>query len=105
MEHENVKMINLEKNNCAEFNINKKVRYKVLDNYKGILIFLVVFTHFLYEYSLNNKETFSYKIVTYIYTFHMPSFIFCSGFLSKSDNSRSFKTLSKLFLKVNLFDI
>jgi len=110
MEYENIKLINLEKSNSFEIgnkkgiSINTRIRYIVLDNYKGILIFLVVFTHFLYDYSLNNKEKFCYKIVKYIYTFHMPSFIFCSGFLSKSENSRSFKTLSKLFLIYMIFN-
>lgn len=104
MEHENVKMINIEKNNNDEFYKNKKIRYKVLDNYKGILIFLVVFAHFLYDYSHKNNKFFCYKITKYIYAFHMPSFIFSSGFLSKSDNSRSFKTLSKLFLIYLIFN-
>jgi len=34
----------------------------------------------------------------------MPSFIFCSGFLSKSKNSRSFKTLTKLILIYLIFN-
>ena len=110
MEHANVKMINLEKNSSIEIgnkvgiSTNKKIRYNILDNYKGILIFLVVLAHFLCEYSINHKNSFCYEIVKYIYIFHMPSFIFCSGFLSKSENSRSFKTLSKLILIYLIFN-
>ena len=68
-----------------------KIRYNILDNIKGILIFLVVFGHFLIGYALKHQKSLSYKIVNYIYGFHMPLFIFSSGFLSKSNNSRNFK--------------
>jgi len=44
--------MNGEKANFIGFE-NIKSRYNILDNYKGILIFLVVFAHFLYEYSIN----------------------------------------------------
>ena len=99
-------MISIEKNDIIEFeNIEKiKSRYNILDNYKGLLIFLVVFGHFLFEYSINHKNSISYEIVKYIYIFHMPSFVFCSGFLSKSQNSRSFKTLTKLILIYLIFN-
>lgn len=51
-----------------------------LDIFKGVLIFLVVFGHFLLpvkerEYALFNKLFF------FIYSFHMPAFIFLSGYL------------------------
>jgi len=50
-----------------------------LDIFKGVLIFLVVFGHFLLpvkerEYTLFNKLFF------FIYSFHMPAFIFLSGY-------------------------
>ena len=82
----------------------KKIRYNILDNFKGLLIFLVVLGHFLYEHSIYHKKSFINTIVKYIYIFHMPSFIFCSGFLSKSENSRSFTTLSKLILIYLIFN-
>lgn len=103
-------MINQGKNKFIEIeNIEKsysekKIRYNILDNFKGILIFLVVFGHFLFEHSIHHKKSFINKIVKYIYIFHMPSFIFCSGFLSKSENSRSFTTLSKLILIYLIFN-
>lgn len=51
------------------------------DNMKGILIFLVVAGHFLESntLSLGLAKDFDY----WIYTFHMPAFIFISGFWTK----------------------
>lgn len=63
------------------------------DNIKGILIFLVVFTHFMYD--CRNNELIR-NIVDIVYMFHMPVFIFVSGYLSKSSNSRSKESLIKL---------
>lgn len=90
-----------------KLNLNKnelKFRFNILDNIKGILIFSVVFGHFLFNYSNKNKNSFSFKIVNFIYCFHMPSFIFWSGFLSKSENSRSFKNITKLLLIYIIFN-
>ena len=86
-------------------NENKiKKRLYILDNIKGISIFLVVFAHFLYEYANSEVKSLSNKIVNYIYCFHMPVFIFLSGFLSKSVNSRSFKSIAKLLLIYIIFN-
>lgn len=54
-------------------------RTESLDVFKGVLIFLVVFGHFLLpikerEYLLFNKLFF------FIYSFHMPAFVFLSGY-------------------------
>ena len=81
-----------------------KTRINVIDNIKGILIFLVVLGHFLYSYSLRMPNSLENKIVNYLYCFHMPSFIFWSGFLSKSVNSRSFKSIMKLILIYIIFN-
>jgi fucose 4-O-acetylase-like acetyltransferase len=99
---ENNSFIEIE--NTEKIKSKIKFRYNILDNYKGILIFLVVFAHFLYEYSIEHKDTFCYNIVKYIYTFHIPSFIISSGFLSKSINSRSLKALTKLILIYFIFN-
>ena len=64
------------------------------DNYKGIMIILVVFAHMLYD--LQSSELINY-ITDTIYVFHMPAFVFSTGFLSKSENSRSGKSLLRLF--------
>ena len=81
-----------------------KKRNLVWDNYKGILIFLVVFSHFLYAYSLHYPGTYINKIVTFIYLFHMPAFVFCSGYFSTSDNSKSKKSILKLLLYYIIFN-
>ena len=48
----NNKFIEIE--NIEKAHSEKKIRYNILDNFKGILIFLVVFGHFLFEYSIYN---------------------------------------------------
>ena len=51
----------------ARINDNiKKKRYYIFDNFKGILIFMVVFAHFLFEYSKTHTDSLSRKIVVYI---------------------------------------
>lgn len=50
------------------------------DNIKGILIFLVVFAHFLESFYGSGLKNDVYK---FIYTFHMPVFIFVSGYFAK----------------------
>lgn len=64
------------------------------DSLKFVLICLVVFGHIL-ECSINDKI--SFKVYTFIYTFHMPLFIFISGYFSKNTTwpklKNAFKTL------------
>ena len=63
-----------------------KQRIDYYDNIKGLLIILVVFAHCLYGY----QGYMSVNAVTdTIYVFHMPAFVFITGFLSKSEHSRS----------------
>ena len=51
-----------------------------IDNTKGILIILVVIGHFLLPVASTRFTTNSLYL---IYTFHMPCFIFISGYLAK----------------------
>jgi len=98
--------IKLTKNvmNTEEFEIpNGKIRYYIFDNIKGILIFMVVFSHFLFEYSTSHQNTISRKIVVFIYSFHMPCFIFISGFLT-SKNSIKIINLARLLILYYLFN-
>lgn len=53
-----------------------------LDNVKFILILLVVIGHFI-ELLADNYE-FSRKLFFYIYLFHMPLFVFVTGYFSKT---------------------
>lgn len=72
------------------------------DNLKGILIFLVVFGHFLWGYM---EWGLGGDILYFIYIFHMPAFAFVSGYLSKSDNSRSGQSLMKLAVTYIIFNL
>lgn len=56
----------------------KKREYKY-DNIKFLLIFCVVFAHLLEMLSGNISN----KIYIFIYTFHMPIFVYVSGYFSK----------------------
>jgi fucose 4-O-acetylase-like acetyltransferase len=74
-----------------------------IDTIKGMLIFLVVFGHML-ESNLNN-ENFKY-IYSFIYTFHMPLFVFISGFLSKgSKNINIEKLINGIILPLVIFNV
>lgn len=78
-----------------------KERSAYWDNIKGFLIILVVFAHFLYQ--CMSDETVSY-IVRTIYTFHMPAFVFVSGYFGKSEKSRSFESITRLLLLYVIFN-
>ena len=65
--------------------MEEEKRVKFWDNIKGILIVLVVFGHFLYEFRSNLTLELVTKV---IYLFHMPAFVFLSGYFSKSENAR-----------------
>ena len=80
-----------------------KIRFYIFDNIKGILIFTVVFAHFLWNNAKVNKHSFSRKIVVFIYFFHMPGFIFISGFLS-SENSTKISNAIKLLILYYIFN-
>lgn len=56
-------------------------REYLFDNLKGLLIFLVVFGHSLEMY---RENTMIKTIYLFIYTFHMPLFIFIAGYFSKN---------------------
>ncbi|MBP0959358.1 MAG: acyltransferase family protein, partial [Oscillospiraceae bacterium] len=63
------------------------------DNIKGFLIILVVFAHCIYDlqhFPLLNA------ITDAIYMFHMPAFVFVSGYFGKSSKAGSFNSIIKL---------
>lgn len=59
-------------------------RIHIYDNMKGILIFLVVFGHAI-EFLPGETGEILYRI---IYIFHMPLFVFCSGYFARYDGKR-----------------
>lgn len=78
---------------------NIKLRSFYWDNCKGFLMILVVFAHFLID--LREQHNLNNLIVIAIYMFHMPAFVFVSGYFSKSDHSRSLRSI--LLLGVTYF--
>lgn len=62
--------------------MTKITRDPYFDNGKFFLILLVVFGHLLAPFRVDNN--FIYNLYLFIYSFHMPAFIFISGFFSKS---------------------
>lgn len=61
------------------------MRDSFLDTSKALLIFLVVFGHFL-ERMMGWSDPKSHVVLGFIYTIHMPAFIFISGMLFKDKN-------------------
>lgn len=67
-----------------------KQRDYYIDNIKGVFIFLVVFGHLL-DFLEEAEIAFATSVRTFIYFFHMPGFIFMSGYLAKSFSGKRFK--------------
>jgi fucose 4-O-acetylase-like acetyltransferase len=74
----------------------------LIDNVKGSLITLVVLGHFYEPYIMQNNVM--KAIFVCIYSFHMPLFVFISGYLSKSDKSSgAYKLLTTILIPYLLF--
>jgi len=80
---------------------DEKVRNPYWDNIKGLLIFLVVLGHFLWDF---RNQGLARYIVELIYIFHMPAFIFVAGHLSKRSRSKSKYSILKLILIYIIFN-
>jgi fucose 4-O-acetylase-like acetyltransferase len=76
--------------------MSKQKREYYFDNAKFILIFLVVFGHFISPHKSNSDVL--YTVYNFIYTFHMPAFILIAGFFSKSILKEGY--LIKIFKKI-----
>lgn len=74
-----------------------KERNYWLDNTKFFLIFLVVIGHFLEEL-ISNKTI--KEVFIFIYTFHIPLFIFITGFFSKNVEKSEKRITSYLIMYV-----
>lgn len=72
-------------------------RNAYFDNAKLLLIFLVVFGHMIQPFTENSAGIST--LYTWIYTFHMPAFIFLAGFFAKgSGNLKYIGNLAKKLL-------
>ncbi|MBQ8789924.1 MAG: CapA family protein [Ruminiclostridium sp.] len=78
-----------------------KDRIYLFDNLKGILMLLVVFAHMLLPFQSDNAIDLTFD---FIYMFHMPAFIFLSGYLGKSKKSSSFSSVIKLIFLYFIFN-
>ena len=59
-----------------------KDRDYFFDNARAVLIFLVVFGHLLQPYTTEDKYLSALYLL--IYSFHMPTFLFISGYFAKN---------------------
>ncbi len=73
----------------------EKVRDYQFDNIKAILIFLVVFAHILSHFGTSEAASILYKI---IYSFHMPAFIFISGYFASFNPKKLFSKMFPLYI-------
>lgn len=80
-----------------------KTRDTYYDNVKFLLIFFVVFGHFIQSYIQEDKWIFT--LYTTIYTFHMPAFILISGFFAKGIHKQGYiqKIAKKLIIPYFIF--
>lgn len=79
-----------------------KERDYLFDNYKALLIFLVVVGHFIEPCYKNNE--FLYFLKWLIVSFHMPAFIFISGYFSKKEIPIS-KMIQKLLVPYLVYEV
>jgi fucose 4-O-acetylase-like acetyltransferase len=80
-------------------------RSKFFDNAKFILIFFVVLGHVISP--LKERDGILFTIYTCIFLFHMPAFVFISGYFSKPFNKKGaiLKTTKKLIIPYIIFQI
>lgn len=72
-----------------------------LDNLKGLLIFLVVFGHLL-ELLPGGERLWLYRV---IYLFHMPAFVFCSGYFARFSLRRMWRIAVPYVLFQTLYEL
>lgn len=79
-----------------------KNRVAYWDNLKGFLILTVVFAHFLWGFQ--TKHPLFNVAVDCIYLFHMPAFVFVSGYFGKGNRSPSAEAVIRLLFLYFVFD-
>lgn len=80
-----------------------KKRNFLIDNLKVILILMVVFGHVI-EYYINTSDVLM-GIYIFIYVFHMPLFVFISGYLSKNVDKCRKGIVKKILIPYVFFSI
>ncbi|PAV06309.1 acyltransferase family protein [Methanobacterium bryantii] len=82
------------------------IRDLKFDNLRGLAIILVVFGHFIGSCLVANRFVGSGLDLAYtsIYLFHMPLFIFISGYFSKIASDTNVKALKNVFIPYLLFN-
>ena len=80
-------------------------RNAFFDNAKVLLIFLVVFGHLIQPFASESLGI--HTIYMWIYTFHMPAFIFLSGFFAKGSGNKKYiwNLAKKLLLPYLIFQM
>src|SRR5690625_864252 len=80
-------------------------RNAYFDNAKIILIFLVVFGHLIQPFISASSEL--NTLYLWIYTFHMPAFIFLAGFFAKGSGNKEYiiNLAKKLLIPYILFQL
>ena len=80
-----------------------KERDFFFDNARALLIFLVVFGHLLQPYT--ESDTFLTSLYLTIYSFHMPCFLFISGYFAKKAGQPGYleKVSKKLLVPYFIF--
>lgn len=88
----------------SRHSVEKKPRIALFDNIKGIAILLVVLGHFCARIVGFTDSHLIYTTLTFIYFFHMPLFLFCSGlFAGKSWYKRHQAPSDKVLLYMILY--
>ncbi len=85
-----------------------EIERRYLTNLKGLLIILVVVGHFGQTVANLLPESIGFighGLVLFVYLFHMPLFIFVSGYLSKNADKRRGKAFSDLFIPYIVFQL
>lgn len=78
---------------------DSRIREYQFDNMKAGLIFLVVLGHLLSAYCETDASDAIYKI---IFSFHMPAFLYISGYFARYHPKKLFSRLAPLFLLFQL---
>lgn len=79
------------------------IRDLKLDNLKGLAMILVVLAHFIQETHFYTAFAFNFTY-KFIYLFHMPLFIFISGYLSKISPNNTIKSFKGIFIPYLIFE-